>query len=87
MYKYRTMNENAENELKKILDNNPKLKEEYKIKKKLKEDPRVTKVGKILRITSIDELPQFINILKGDMSIVRTKAISFNRKRRNRELL
>ena len=64
--KFRTMVVNAE-ELLKI---NPKLSEEFKKNYKLKDDPRVTSRGKWLRKYSLDELPQFINILKGEMSLV-----------------
>lgn len=66
MYKFRSMVVNAE-ELKE------KLKEQNEMSGpmfKMKEDPRVTKIGKFIRKTSIDELPQFINILRGDMSLV-----------------
>jgi lipopolysaccharide/colanic/teichoic acid biosynthesis glycosyltransferase len=71
MYKFRTMVINAEN----ILQNNPELLELYKKNSyKIKEDPRVTKIGKFLRKSSLDELPQLINILKGEMSIVGPRA-------------
>lgn len=70
MYKFRTMVENAEEVLKDLLEKNPELKKEYEKTKKLKNDPRLTKVGKFLRRWSLDELPQLINVLKGEMSIV-----------------
>ena len=69
-YKFRSMIVNADDELKRLLKEDKKLAKEYKLNKKLKNDPRITKVGKFIRRTSIDELPQLLNILKGDMSIV-----------------
>ena len=65
-YKLRSMIPNAEAKLEELLDQNEMEGPAFKIK----EDPRITKVGRIIRKTSIDELPQLINILKGDMSIV-----------------
>ncbi len=69
MYKYRTMVINSDELLKEILKDK-KIKKEYEASYKIKNDPRLTKIGKILRKTSIDEMPQFINILKGDMTLV-----------------
>ena len=71
IYKFRSMVQNAQE----ILDNNPKLLAEYKKNSyKIINDPRVTRVGKFIRRFSIDELPQFFNILKGEMSLVGPRA-------------
>lgn len=72
MYKFRSMREDAD-DLEKLL--NPEQLEEYKKECKLVNDPRITKVGKIIRRFSIDELPQLWNVLKGDMSLVGPRPI------------
>ena len=69
-YKFRSMIPNADKVLKELLKNDKKLAKEYKINKKLEHDPRVTKMGNILRKTSLDELPQVLNIIKNDMSVI-----------------
>lgn len=69
-YKFRSMHPQADKYLDSLLANNPRLKEEWEKTYKLKKDPRITWIGSILRKTSLDELPQFWNVLKGDLSIV-----------------
>lgn len=70
LYKFRSMVPNADQVLEELLKSDKKLAKEYKINKKLKEDPRITKAGKLIRKTSLDELPQLINVLKGEMTLI-----------------
>ena len=69
-YKFRTMHGDGEERLKAILDADPALHAEYDIYHKLRTDPRVTRIGRFLRKFSLDEFPQLLNVLKGDMSLV-----------------
>ncbi len=70
LYKFRSMVVGADSILQEYLEKHPKEAEEYAKNKKLKNDPRITKTGKILRKTSLDEWPQFVSILTSNMSLV-----------------
>lgn len=69
-YKYRSMYINGDEILEEYLKNNPEEIEYYSIYHKYKHDPRITRVGKFLRATSLDEFPQFFNILRNDMNLI-----------------
>lgn len=70
MYKFRSMYNNADEMLNEILANDKAMADEYAINKKLRKDPRITKVGRIIRKASIDELPQLVNVFIGNMSLI-----------------
>lgn len=69
-YKFRTMYVDNENTLRQYLDSNSVDRDHWESYRKLPNDPRITRIGKPLRKTGFDELPQFINIIKGDMSLI-----------------
>ncbi|MDR1957206.1 MAG: undecaprenyl-phosphate galactose phosphotransferase WbaP [Treponema sp.] len=74
-YKFRSMVIDADQRLQALLASDPKIREEWEASHKIKNDPRVTRIGAFLRRTSLDEFPQLINILKGEMSLVGPRPI------------
>jgi exopolysaccharide production protein ExoY len=68
--KFRSMVADADELLKRLLDSNPEVRQEWECKQKLANDPRMTRIGKFLRRSSLDELPQLLNVLRGEMSLV-----------------
>ena len=75
IFKFRTMHIDAENILQKVLAENPEKQQEWQKDRKLSKDPRVTKIGYFLRKSSLDELPQLLNIIKGEMQWVGPRPI------------
>ena len=70
LWKFRSMEVDADRKLAEYLATNPEAAKEWRLAQKLRHDPRITPVGRVIRKTSLDELPQLFNVLKGEMSLV-----------------
>jgi exopolysaccharide production protein ExoY len=76
VYKFRTMRVDAEARLQQLLQSDPEAAAEWRQFQKLRNDPRVTTLGRILRKSSLDELPQLLNILRGEMSVIGPRPVT-----------
>lgn len=85
-YKFRTMRVDADERLAALIENDPEAAEQWRIYQKLDPDPRVTMIGKWLRKSSLDELPQLFNILRGEMSVIGPRPITAGEVHRYGEL-